>query len=140
MKHNTNKDMSSQSSETSLSVPEKMPEAGSKIARYYVARKKGKNKTESAFLAGYASNNHTDRLERTAGYKAIDNYFQSEVLKILPMANLAKLAVRNANQERDLGASNGAVKMILEQIDKQANGGQPDEQVIVVLSKRTYGK
>lgn len=109
------------------------PKVDKKIVKYFRARKEGKNKTTSALEAGYADANHTTRLEKSRAYENLDRYYREVLLNEISLKEIALLNIRNAKQERDLGASNMAIKLALERIDSIYANNEENEEVIIVL-------
>jgi phage terminase small subunit len=105
-----------------------------KVVKYFQARKQGKNKTQSAIEAGY-NPAHTSRIEATRNYQKLESYWKEILLNELPYQDMAKILKRNAMQERDIGGSNGAIKLALEKLNS-TYGGDESEKVVVILKQR----
>ncbi len=104
-----------------------------KPGKYFLNRKKGKTKKESALSAGYADAAHTSVIEATATYKAIVRSYKDELLDIIPLSEIAQSHAENIRQDRDLGARNAAIKMAYEKIEPEEVKDDKEDKLIVIL-------
>ena len=102
----------------------------SKAGKYYVARQKGKNKKESAIIAGYNPSNIT-RIENTQEYKALS--YKDELLKQITLDQIAKEQLKVIMQDEDLSSKNTAIKNVMEKIEPEERASEEDERVLVIL-------
>jgi hypothetical protein len=117
-------------------IPKKMPNMNTKPAKYFVARKKGKNKTEAKLEAGYALTTPASQIERSEVFQEVEKRFYGDVLlSKVTMDELAAELIKNIKQDADRGAKNTAIKIALERIEPETNPDKSDDQVIVVLKQ-----
>jgi len=113
----------------------KKPDLNSKIGRYFVARKKGINKTQSALMVNEDPRNST-RLEKTKTWKALEQrFYKDELLEQITLEKLAKEHIKNILQDKDLGAKNKAIQMAKEYIEPSTTIKEEREEVIVIFNK-----
>ena len=113
----------------------KKPDLNSKIGRYFVARKKGINKTQSALMVNEDPRNST-RLEKTKTWKALEQrFYKDELLEQITLEKLAKEHIKNILQDKDLGAKNKAIQMAKEYIEPSTTIKEEKEEVIVIFNK-----
>lgn len=125
--------MNHQEEKTEVLTP--LPVEDIRVVKYFKARTEGKSKSTALTEAGYADTKHASRIEQTQAYQNVSQAFQSALLKALPLNDIAKLIKRNSSQSRDIGGSNGALKLALQQIDKDF--GDERDDMIVLLSGDT---
>lgn len=111
----------------------KKADLNTRQGRYFLARKAGKNKSESALLAGYADPNHTGMIENSKTYKAIEKkYFKDEILALISMKEIAEETVKTIKQDEDRGAKNKATEMVLNRLEPNETP-EAEDRVLVIL-------
>lgn len=103
------------------------------MGKYYLARKKGLNKTESKTLAGYAPSTLPSTIENTIEYQKIQRFFKDELLEQISMREIATALKNNIVQDTDRGAKNQAIKIALDKLEPDQVKDDKDQQVVVVL-------
>lgn len=105
-----------------------------KPGRYFLERKKGKNKKESALSAGYADAAHVSQIEKSTTYREIVRAYKDEMLDVISLGEIAQEHAKIIRQDRDLGAKNTAIKNAYERIDP-LDSDKPDEsdRLVVIL-------
>jgi hypothetical protein len=112
----------------------KKPDLNTQIAKYYVARKKGKTKTEAQLVAGYPKDgNHSARIEKSKRYQELERYYRDDLLQEISMQNIAKEHAKIINQDEELGAKLGAIKFAVERLEPEAQTKDDDDKVTVIL-------
>jgi phage terminase small subunit len=107
-----------------------------KVVKYYHGVRSGKTKTQAAIDSGYSPQSaasHTSRIEKSESYKNLDKYFQKVLLNYISMDELAEITSRNARQKENWAASNKAVEIALDQLNRQ-HTDMLENQLVVVLS------
>lgn len=105
----------------------------STAGKYFVARRRGLNKTQSAELVGIDPRNVT-QLENTQMYQAIEKrFFKDELLNVITLRGLANELIKNIEQDEDRGAKNKAIEIALSRIEPDKVNQSNDESVIIVL-------
>lgn len=106
-----------------------------KQGKYFLEKRKGKNKKQSALDAGYSDGQHTALIERSDTYQAVERYFRDVALESTTLNEIADTLVRNMKQEQDRGASNKACEILLERIEPETAPPEREEAVMVVFKK-----
>lgn len=109
-----------------------LPAVDMKVVQYFKARKTGKSKTDASLLAGYADAKHASRIEKTQAYQNLSQAYRNALLETMPLNEIAQLNARNARQERDLGASNMALKLALDRTLAQDLGSESDDMIVLL--------
>ena len=112
------------------------PDLNTKVARYYVARKKGNTIKESKAIAGYSTDSHTE-VEKTKEYQKIARHFKDHLLEKITLDNIADELKKNILQDTDKGAKNNAIKLALEKVEPEQYKDDDDKNVLVVLKPVT---
>lgn len=103
--------------------------------KYFLEKRKGKNKTKAAIDAGYASGQNTNVIESSPTYKAVERYFRDVALETTTLNEIAETLVRNMRQDKDKGASNKAAEILLERVEPETAPPEREEAVMVVFKK-----
>ena|SRR3990167_3188645 len=106
-----------------------------KVAKYYLNRRKGMKKTEAAISAGYADGKQCTEAEKTKEYQKLQVYFKDELMKQTTVQEIASLLHRNMSQERDIGGSNNAIKLALEKLEPNEHHEDDGDRVVVILKE-----
>lgn len=106
-----------------------------KQGKYFLQRKSGKNKKQSALDAGFADGQHTSMIEKSPTYQAIVSYFKDAALETTSLNEIAETLVRNMKQDKDKGASNKAAELLLARIEPETAPPEREEAVMVVFKK-----
>lgn len=106
----------------------------SKAYKYYKAKETGKNKQESALIAGYSKNTATQpqAIEKTQDYQVIERHFKDELQTKITVSEIADELTKNIRQDKELGAKNKAIEIALSKIEPDKIV-QDEERVLVVL-------
>lgn len=104
-----------------------------KPGKYFLERKKGKTKKDSALSAGYADAGHTSLIENTVTYKEIVKSYKDELLNVISLAEIAEAHVDNIRQDKDRGARNTAIKMAYDKIEGNEQRDDDSERLVVIL-------
>lgn len=104
-----------------------------KPGKYFLERKKGKTKKDSALAAGYADAAHTSVIEATATYKEIVKSYKDELLSVISLQEVAEAHADNIRQDKDRGARNKAIEMAYQKIEPEQKDSQEDDRLIVIL-------
>lgn len=102
-----------------------------RLIKYRKGRLKGLNKEDSKRAAGYSPNTLTTTIENSDAYKRISLGDQIKA-QISEQEIIAKHRA-NILQDKDIGASNAAIKMAYERIEPDNAAPEVAERVIVVL-------
>lgn len=105
-----------------------------KPVKYFLNRKKGLTKRESAIRAGYSDTNHTSLIEKTKAFQEIQNHFKDELLQQTSLQGLATELLKNVRQDKDLGAKNKAIEIALSKIEPDKVQSDDADKVLVILS------
>jgi hypothetical protein len=112
----------------------KKPDLYSKAGRYFLNKKQGLTKKESALRAGYADGQHITEIERSKTYQAIEkHYYKDELLQQITLREIATAHAENIRQDEDKGARNTAIKMAKDYIEPDEKPDDDDERVMVIL-------
>ena len=111
----------------------KKADLNTRIGKYFVAIKKGKNKKQAQEIAGFADTMHPTRIEATKTYKAIEERFKDTLLKEIAMQEIASLLARNMRQEANYGASNQAAQIALDKIEPETPASDDDIDKVMVI-------
>lgn len=112
----------------------KKPDLDTRIGKYFVARKAGKNKKESQIVAGFPDANHSHRIENTQSYQILEQtYYKDEMLKKITLAKIAEEHIKNIVQDQDKGAKNKAIEMALGRIEPDIKKEEEVDKVLVIL-------
>ena len=104
-----------------------------RTGRYFLAKRKGMNKTEAAKMIGMDPR-LTTQLEKTKRYQALEKkYYKDILLKEITLKEIAQAQVENIKQREDKGARNTAIKMALDKIEPETI--REEEEKIVVIFK-----
>lgn len=106
-----------------------------KTGKYFLERKKGKNKKQSAIDAGFADGHHTGLIERSQTFQGIQKYFKDEALEQITRAEITSELIKNIKQDQDKGAKNKAIEMVKDWIEPETAPSQKEEAVMVVFKK-----
>jgi hypothetical protein len=105
-----------------------------RTGKYFVARKKGKNKTEAKIEAGYAITTPTNQIERSEVFNTLEKvWFRDALLSKITMSDIVDEQIKVIKQDKDLSAKNTAIKTALERIEPESNPKEEQDKVIVVL-------
>ena len=107
------------------------PDFTAKTGRYFLARQRGLNKTEAMKEVGASSKNIAN-YEKTPNYKLCEATYAGNLLDEITLREIAQLNVRNAKQEKDIGGSNTAIKMMVDKIEPE-NQVQQAQQINIVI-------
>ena len=112
----------------------KKPDLDTRIGKYFVAKKQGKNKTEASIVAGYPTATHTTRIEATKTYQALEKaYYNDELLKRISLGQIVDEQIKNITQDNDRGAKNKAIEMALNRLEPLGMPVNNEEEVVVVM-------
>jgi hypothetical protein len=111
----------------------KKPDLNTRQGKYFIGKMKGLSKTDAAIAAGYPDGHHTTRIEATEAYKATETHYKDELLKRMPIGQLADEHVKNILQDQDKGAKNKAIDMALNWIEPKGMPNDEDDRVVVIL-------
>ena len=104
-----------------------------KPGKYFLERKKGKTKKESALSAGYADGQHTSLIENTVTYKEIVRSYKDELLDVISLREIAEAHVDNIKQDKDRGARNKAIEMAYTKLEPEQKDSREDDRLVVIL-------
>lgn len=107
-----------------------------KPVKYFLNRKKGFNKKQSALKAGYTEAvaiKQTSKIEDTLAYKEARVYFKDEFLNQITMQEIASELRKNVIQDEDRGAKNAAIKIALDKLEPEDSQEKEPDRVIVIL-------
>ena len=110
----------------------KKPKLTDKVGKYLIAKQTSKTKEEARDIARYSRNTHPQTIEATKSYQDLEKRFYSDELRqAITLKETANLQARNMRQERDLGASNVAIKMYKEVVEPETESPANDEVIVV---------
>lgn len=113
----------------------KKADLNTRIGKYYLARKAGKNKSQSAIVAGYADSTHISNIENSKTFQAIEKkYFKDEILNLISMKEIAMETVKTIKQDEDRGAKNKATEMVLNRLEPSETP-EAEDRVLVILKE-----
>jgi hypothetical protein len=120
--------------QTIIKTRTKKPDLYTRQGKYFTAKMRGMNKSNAALAAGYPDGHHTSRIEATKAYQVTETHYKDELLKRMPIGQLADEHVKNILQDQDKGAKNKAIDMALNKIEPQGTTyNDEDDRVVVVL-------
>lgn len=112
----------------------KKVDLNSKAGKYFLAKRAGKTKKESAVVAGYTDHNNTSHIEETKTYQAIEKkYYKDVLLQNITLEEIAIAHAQNITQKGDRGARNKAIEMAVGRIEPQNEPKEDYDKLIVVL-------
>jgi formaldehyde-activating enzyme involved in methanogenesis len=118
----------------------KKPNLDSKPAQYYLARKAGKNKKQSAIIAGYSQSvaeKAVSQIEESMEFKTIERYFKDELKSHITISEIASALADNIRQEGmkviDRGSRNKAIEIALSKLEPDNKNLEQEERVILVV-------
>lgn len=102
--------------------------------KYLVHRKMGKNKTESAILAGYPDGTNVSKIEKSQTFQQLEQkFFKDEIAEQITLKAIAFELIKNIEQDEDKGAKNNAIKIALDKMEPEEKGEKENDTLIVVL-------
>lgn len=107
----------------------------SKVFKYFMARKKGKNKTESSIVAGYSHPNNVDKVEATVQFQALERHYKDKLQDVISMEEIANAHADNIRQDMDRGARNKAIEMALSKLEPDKIKEEDDDRIVVILKQ-----
>jgi hypothetical protein len=112
----------------------KKPCNTSKTAKYFFAKQTSKTKEEAKNIAQYRPSTTTTSIEKTKTYQAIEQkYLKDHLLDKITPEQWSSLLIRNAEQDKDKGASNKALEMISNKLEPDNQDNKIPDNIIVVF-------
>jgi len=107
-----------------------------RIRKYFQERElKGKTQEEAEAEAYNTKNNHGTRIENTKTYQKQKQRYADVLAGKITLEEIAEIQARNARQEKDKGASNTAIKTMLDKLEPQEPQEIDTGDVIIKISK-----
>lgn len=120
----------------------KKPNLETKVAKYYMSRKAGKSKKESAITAGYSKNTalgNTNKIEMTQEFQTLQTYFKDELKTKISLSEIADALIDNIVQKDmkviDRGSRNKAIEIALDKLEPDNKSDYEEEKVIIVMQQ-----
>lgn len=109
------------------------PRLDTKSGKYWLARQKGKGKTEAAKELGINPRN-VSHIEASQNFQALEkSSYKEEIIKHITLAQIAEEHIKVIRQDKDLGAKNTAIKIAVDRINPENEPIGDYEKVIVIL-------
>lgn len=112
-----------------------MPKKDDKVTKYYLAKKAGMTGKLACEVAGYRGNgSQVGRIEKTAGYRALQVYYKDALQEEISVADIAKEHAKVIRQDAELGPKIASIKMAYDKIEPEPPKEEnDDDKVFVVL-------
>lgn len=115
-----------------------VPDLDSRVGKYFISRKKGKSKRESARSAGYSEAQsliNPGRIEKSKAYQELEKiHYKDKLLEKITIEQIAQAHADNILQEDDRGARNKAIEMAIHKLEPDKVVDDED-RVFVILKE-----
>ena len=106
-----------------------------KAKKYFKAVNEGLTKMQALDKAGYATTTrNTQAIENTKAFKEVEESFKQVILKKWSKEDIVNFLKRNAEQDKDKGASNNALKLLMDRIEPQDQPKEVNNKVLMVFN------
>ena len=109
-----------------------------RTGKYFMARKKGKSKKESAIVAGFTEStalHNTDKIENSLAFNELTVRYKDKLLEKISIDEIAEAHADNIRQDRDRGARNRAIEMAYTKLEPDKVLSDDQDRVLIVLGK-----
>jgi len=106
-----------------------------KAKKYFKAVNDGMTKVQALGEAGYATTTcNTQGIENTKAFKEVEESFKQVILKKWSKEDIVNFLKRNAEQDKDKGASNNALKLLMDRVEPQDQPKEVNNKVLMVFN------
>ena len=109
-----------------------------KQGKYLVNKAKGLSKKDSAIEAGYSESTAThavQQIEKSEVYQELERKFFVDTLKEqTSLEEIGEELLKNVRQDKDRGAKNKAIEIVLNKLEPEQKDSSEDERVFVVIN------
>ena len=105
-----------------------------KAKKYFQAVNRGFPKAEAVVMAGYKPTQNFTAIENTKAMQEVEESFKKVILKTWSKEDIVNFLKRNAEQDKDKGASNNALKLLMDRIEPQDQPKEVNNKVLMVFN------